>query len=51
MQPVPMPLITPEQDVRVSRYDHRVALAKANKRIRDSRHWYEDRRKDYAGQK
>lgn len=51
MQPVPMPALTPGQDVRVSRYDHRVALAKANKRLRDSRNWYVGVRNDYAGQK
>lgn len=48
LQPVPLPKIVAGQDVRVSRFDHRQALIKANTRIVNSRGWYEQVRKDHG---
>lgn len=47
MQPVTMP--KPVPDARVSLFDHRAALAKANKRLVNSRNWYLGVRSDYSG--
>lgn len=47
MQPVKMPPVV--ADARVSLFDHRTALAKANRRLVNARKWYAGVRKDYAG--
>lgn len=49
MQPVTMPAVTKGADVRVSLYEHRSALAKANRRLGASRNWYGGVRSGYAG--
>lgn len=49
MQPVPMP--KRNADARISVFDHRAALAKANKRLVNSLNWYLGVRADYAGAK
>lgn len=49
MTPVAMPKLV--DDARVSLFDHRTALAKANKRLVNSRAWYEKIRTFYKGTK
>jgi hypothetical protein len=48
MTPVAFPKVDQKTDPRTSAYEHRVALDKANKRLVNSRHWYEKVREDYA---
>lgn len=48
MQPVAMPSVEKGMNARVSLFDHRAALAKANSRLRASRGWYEGVRKSYG---
>jgi hypothetical protein len=49
MTPVAMPKLV--EDARVSLFDHRTALAKANRRLVNSRTWYENIRAFYKGAK
>lgn len=48
LTPVPLPGLVAGGDVRVSRFEHRQALIKANTRIVKSRAWYEQVRTGYS---
>lgn len=48
MNPVPMPTVAPGLDARVAAAQARAGLSKANKRLRDSREWYESVRKGFS---